>query len=427
MNATLSLFAVLPLLAAWMPAQVDVRLAKVPDLVRLPAAAGSNLLLEVECSAAPAAIWLATDAESRDRVPLQPAGNLRFQGNLADPRIAALLPAGRDHGELFVFAQIGAATTRSTAIGWARGTAEETVARCLLRHRGGTTTTLQPDQRTWLDPRTLEALELQGAGARQATAVARLDDGEVPLVRRGDQGLWVLANDGALRERLLAAARLEVEFRRGAQSTLFDFDLVPDRLALPDGQATFVVQQRGKAPVPGSRNWLTVRIDDITMGRVLLDVTDGNGAIVVAQRLVNERDFVELPLAGERCVLVVDKLVNLLIGDDHAEFTVRPAAGFQPDRIGLLLRAVAASPDTFLREGAEHTGPVAAQFLLARLGGPVGRAVTVDEFVDRIASRSSRTGEPYHVRATDGTVTTMQQWLRTELQRLDAQPKQADR
>jgi hypothetical protein len=422
-----STFAALSLFAACIAAQADVRLTKVPDVVRLPAAAGSNLLLEVECSAPPTAIWLAVDATSRDRVPLQPAGERRYQANLADPRIAGLLPAGRDQGELFVFAQVGNAVTHSAAVGWARNSADEAAARCVVRQRNGTTAIAAADRRTWLDPQQIESLELQGAGARQATAVARIDDVEVPLVRRTDQGLWILDNDGALRERLLAAAALEIEFRRGAQSTLFPFDLVPGKLALPDGQAKFVVKQRHTAPVPGSRNWLTVHIDDITMGRTLLDVTDGNGTVVVPQQFVNERDFVELPLAGERHVLVVDKLVNLLIGDDHAEFLVRPAAGFVPDRIGQLLRAVAASKDTFLREGAEYTGPVAAQFLLARLGGPDGRQTTVDKFVDELASRSSRTGEPYHVRAADGTVTTMQEWLRAELKRLESPPQQRGR
>jgi hypothetical protein len=413
------------LLLAGAPAQDGVRIVKVPDVVRLPAAHGSNLLLEVEVDGAASEVWIASDLASRDRVALSPAGERRHQLNLADPRIAAMLPAGRDDGELAVFAKVGSGTVRSAAIAWSRATAPDAKVRCLVRSKGGTTAFVEQGASAWLDPATVERVELQGAGARQSSAVARVGEIELPLVRRAEQGIWVLEGGAALRERLQDEGTFEVEARLGGSSAVFGFAVVPGKLPLRDGRAQFVVQQRKSAAVPGSNGWLIVRLDDITMGGVLLDVETATGTVVVPQQIVHEREAVEFALADERYVLVIEKLVNLLIGEDHAELRVERAAGFRPDRIGQLVRAVGASEDVFLREGKEYAGPLAMQFLIARLGSVRGPGPTVDEFVDTFASKSSRTGEPYHVRRKDGTTVTMQEWLQAARRELEAKEKAA--
>jgi len=425
MNSTALAVPLSWLLLAQAPAQDGLRIVKVPDAVRLPAAAGSNLLLEVEVKGTATEIWIATDAQSRDRVALNPAGEGRWQLNLAEPQIAAMLPAGRDGGELTVFAKVGTTTVRSAAIGWSRAAAADTKVRCLVRSRNGTTAFVDPDTSAWLDPATVERIELQGAGQRQSAAVARIGEVEQPLTRRAEQGLWVLEGGATLRERVQDAEAVEIEAKLGGSSFVFPFAVVPGKLPLRDGRAQFVVQQRRSAQVPGSNGWLVVCIDDITMGGVLLGIETATGTVVVPAQVVHERDAVEFALADERYVLVIEELRNLLIGEDHAELRVERAAGFQPDRIGQLVRAVGASEDTFVREGKDWTGALAMQFLVARLGSIKGPGPTVDEFVDTIASKSSKTGEPYHVRRKDGTTVTMQEWLqaaRKELEAKDAAP-----
>ena len=120
---------------------------------------------------------------------------------------------------------------------------------------------------------------------------------------------------------------------------------------------------------------------------------------------------------------MIEKLVNLLIGDDHAELRVERAAGFQQDAIALLIRAVGASEDVFVREGKDYAGDLAMQLLIAKLGSHRGKAPTVDEFVDTIASQSSKTGEPYRVRRKDGTTVTMREWLLQARRELEAKEK----
>ena len=419
MRATLAL-AVLSSVVTTLCAQGGIRLVAVPSPLVLPAP-GATLLLDVEVVAdsPPDEVWLATDAAAVDRVPLTPSGKDRFQRNLADAVVANLLPAGRDQGSFFVFVRRGKLVTQSAAIGWTRATAGDAKLRCVVRSRGAATRTVATDKPSWLDVEAFERIELQGAASRQSTAVARIDDVELPLVRRADDGLWVLDADARLRERMHAAVAFEIEVRQGGTSTLFAFQCVPAVLRVEPEKTVFDVPQRRRAVVPGSNGWLEVRIDDITMGRVQFELVDAEGAPIVASRPVRERDRVDFALAKQRYVLVVKRLVNSLVGEDHAEFAIEPAEGLQPDLIGELLRAVEASEDTFLREGKEYAGVLAAQFLLGKVRTQE-REPTVDAFIDELASKSSRTGEAYRVRRKDGTEITMREWLVAERKKLES-------
>jgi hypothetical protein len=421
----LSALSALSALAAATPAQdarptvpVGVHLVTVPERLRLPAEPGGNLLLQAEVASADA-VWLAAAATAADTVPLVATGDGRHQTNLADPRIAVLLPAGVDSGELFVFARARGAVVRSAGIGWSRAPSPAGAVRCFLRSPQGTRI-VEREQRAWLDLGRTTTLEVHGAGARQGAARARWSEIEQPLRRRADHALWQLDVDDALRERCMREPVLELELQLGSEVVLFAFDLVPPTLDVPPDGTPFTVAQRRRGHVPGSRDWLGVRLGDLTMGKVRLELTTAEGTELAPAREVHERDHVEFALGATQYVLVVDRLVNHLLGDDHGEFTVRPAAGFRADRIGLLLRAVAASGDTFVREGKEYDGPMAAQFLLARLGSHRGTPPTVDEFVATFASQSSRTGVAYQVRTAGGATITMREWLQQQLDRIEA-------
>ena len=402
-------------------AQDGIRIVTVPERLQLPAASGANLLLEVEVDGTAEAVWLSTDAAAVDRVPLAAAGANRFQRNLADAAVADLLPAGRDRGSLFVFARRDGRVGQSAAIEWTRATAVEGTLRCVVRSRGRATRTVAADTPCWLDVAALQRIELQGATARQATSVARFGELELPLVRQRDDGLWLLDADERTRERMHAARTFEIEARQGAASTLFAFRCIPAALRLDPARATFTVPQRKRAWLPGSDDWLQVHLDDITGGRVRLEIVTAEGNTVVEPRFVQERDHVEFSLGKGTYVLAVKRLANSLVGEDHAEFTIDGKENVAPDRIAQLMRAVEQSGDTFLREGREYTGSMAAQFLLGKVRAHGGEP-TVDEFVQNLASRSTRSGEAYQVRKKDGTVVPMRAWLEAELQKLEATP-----
>src|SRR5690606_21482087 len=142
----------------------------------------------------------------------------------------------------------------------------------------------------WLDAMQFERIEIEGADPRQSRAVARLAQIDLPLVRREANATWVLDPTPELRERLAESADFEIELRLGSATESFRFRSVPARLDLPQGAASFTVQQRKRGAVPGSRGWLEVRIDDITAGRVLFELVRADGSVAVPALDVHERD-----------------------------------------------------------------------------------------------------------------------------------------
>ncbi|MFO1077759.1 MAG: DUF5329 family protein [Planctomycetota bacterium] len=395
-------------------AQDAVRLTRVPERVVLPAPSGSNLVLEVEVMGAAKRVWLARTERDLDGVPLTAAGNARYQLNLADARVLDLLRAGEASGSFRVNAGIGDATVASAPIAWSRGDAPVARVRCHVVGDGAEPVVLGSDGEHWLDLAQCTRLEIHGVGAplAQAKLVAGTTDLPLPWLR--DRRRFGLDLNDGVQKALQAAGRATIDVQCGDELVQFAFRVVPDRVGGELGEV-FPVMQRQRAFVPGTRDWLEVRIDDITMGQVLLEVVDANGRPVVAARHVADRDDVPFALGGQRYVLFVDRLVNKLIAEDWAELSVRPAADFRPDLIARLIRRVDSAADVkFVREGQPYDADIAAQFLRARRLALRGPAPTPREFVE-VASKSSRTGEPYHVQKADGTLVPARDWLLEQL------------
>jgi len=81
-----------------------------------------------------------------------------------------------------------------------------------------------------------------------------------------------------------------------------------------------------------------------------------------------------------------------------------------------LLAFVAASECRFVRGGVEHVAREARDHLALKLDVARPLIGSADAFVDRVASGSSLTGEPYRVRCGDGE-STAKAWLAGELAR----------
>ena len=86
-----------------------------------------------------------------------------------------------------------------------------------------------------------------------------------------------------------------------------------------------------------------------------------------------------------------------------------------------LLAFVASSDCRFLRGGDEHDGKAARDHLMRKLEVARPKLSTADQFVDRVASSSSMTGEAYKVRCGSRELTS-KSWLHGEL---DAYRKKA--
>lgn len=406
------LFAALGVVFA-LPAQ-GVRLVRVPERLVLPAPSGSNLMLEVEVVGGADRIWLARGELDDSGVPLAAVGEGRYQLNLADARVVGLVRAGEADGAFHVRARVGDRVVAGPPIAWSRGDAPVARARCHVKGGGEPATVVGLDGEHWLDVARTDRLEVHGVAAPLARVklVAGTTDVLLPW-RGGEQGFALDLNEG-LRTALQQAAACTLDVRAGDDVAQFAFRIVPDRIDAAANEP-FVVMQRRAAFVPGTRQWLEVRIDDITMGQVLLTVVDATGRDVVAARHVADHDDVPFRLGTDDYVLYVDRLVNKLVADDWAELSVHPAAGFRPDVLARLIRRVeAATGVVFVREGTDHGPAMAAQLLRARLASVRGPAPTPQEFLE-LCSKSSRTGEPYHVRKADGTVQPARDWLLEQL------------
>src|SRR5437870_2577349 len=67
-------------------------------------------------------------------------------------------------------------------------------------------------------------------------------------------------------------------------------------------------------------------------------------------------------------------------------------------KIAYLLKEIAASDLTFVRNGKNYTGEEASAHLKIKLDFAGNRIRTVDDFINDIASRSTVTNTPYYVR-----------------------------
>ena len=81
-------------------------------------------------------------------------------------------------------------------------------------------------------------------------------------------------------------------------------------------------------------------------------------------------------------------------------------------RIDAAIVRVEKSNLTFIRNGAEHTAAEAAGHMRDKLKLAGSAVKTYDDFVEKVASKSSLTGKPYLVKFSDGKTKEVGKWLR---------------
>jgi hypothetical protein len=101
------------------------------------------------------------------------------------------------------------------------------------------------------------------------------------------------------------------------------------------------------------------------------------------------------------------------------------AALSEHDKIEALLRRVEASGLIFIRNGSEYPAAKAASHLRMKWDYAGDRIKTARQFIDYLATRSSRSGKPYQVRLPNGQTLAAGDWLSARLAELEAPPKAA--
>jgi Family of unknown function (DUF5329) len=77
---------------------------------------------------------------------------------------------------------------------------------------------------------------------------------------------------------------------------------------------------------------------------------------------------------------------------------------------------------TFIRNGTPATATAAANHLRAKWKSAGHQVKTAAEFIEKIASRSSVSGQPYTIRLADGTETPSGDYLKKQLELIEQGP-----
>jgi hypothetical protein len=119
---------------------------------------------------------------------------------------------------------------------------------------------------------------------------------------------------------------------------------------------------------------------------------------------------------------------SVLVGVAGLLALTRPLARAEPPahektRIERLIHFVDSQKDMkFIRNGTEYTCAEAAKFLRGKMEAMGSDVSTAREFIERIGTKSSMSGQPYQVKFADGKTMLAAQFLGEELKRIEGQP-----
>lgn len=408
-------------------AEPSLRLVEIPEHLVLPLPEGTNQVLTAKVAGGKAkSVWLAVGESATEKVPLVPVGKGEYQVNLADPEIADVVRDAADRRQFRVFAELADGTViESTGVNFTLRPPEPPKARCYVYMRARPKDGVQVESgELWLAADEVTMVELRIEADLMPSGVrAEVAERVWPLEPANKDGLFQLQ----ISDKIRAAWQEEGELRIAYQVkpewvTAAVLKARPASLELA-AAVPFTVFQRTSEAIPGSRGYLRVYAGDITAGQVILELRAEDGANLIDKVSVRQGDSPEFELNGERYSLHVKRLANVLVGDDWAELEVHSSSAEPLSRIERLLDRIAEADVKFVREGQQYTGREAADHLRRKLAAAGSRIENVEDFIEKIASRSSTTGKPYHIKLADGTMVEAQQWLEEQLKRMAEEPQ----
>ncbi|HEX5137143.1 MAG TPA: DUF5329 family protein [Planctomycetota bacterium] len=445
-----SLLIALALFTGAAAAQDAVRLTGVPEELHVPLPAGRNVVLTAEIEKQePRAVWLAREKDARLRCLLSRVGAGRYQVNLADPEVAAVLAAGGD--SFHVFAELPDGTVISSiAVRYAAAPRLHAPPRVYVLMDGRRREVLEGPEDPFLEPAlrarlTGQSIVVTADGIEELRAragekgshwcppetVQGLEfefpkDAVQPAVevRAGDKSFPAEASGGALRIAIQKGMRRTWEEQgsidvlcteAGEEVLRLRFRAPPTRLDLPRGEVELTVTQRASKSVPGSQGYEAIYLDDITGGQVRLSLATAGGERLIDERSVREGDTVGFATRDALYALTVKKLANFLVGDDYAVLAVARASPEMEEaeqaEISGLLDVLEKADVVFVAGKEERTAAQVAAALREESKRGSGTAPTLGQFIARFASRSAETSEEYRVREKDGTLVPARTWL----------------
>jgi ribonuclease HI len=216
------------------------------------------------------------------------------------------------------------------------------------------------------------------------------------------------------------------------------------------------IAQRSQLPWPRrdgkGQSDLLMSIGDITGGGVSTTMLSTPSKRVLLSAWMRTGDEVAFEYEAQWYRLSLTQLDNQLIGTDYARFALRPsaqgsalAAAEQPEtsaesvpqvtggqsaqatnakmEIDALIDGLSKLDAQFIRNGESHSAREAAEHLRRKLkrAGITPEQLTAELFIEKLATGSSMTGEPYQIEWPDGHREAAADYLRGELHKLRGQ------
>lgn len=425
-----------------------INLNGVPDRLTFPLPEGSNVVLTATVSGgAVETVYLMRDRDgSEDRparrtppgphdtasarkvgerrsVRLTPLGEGKYQINLADPAVLAEIRRGGSSGSFRIMATTAdKRLISSIAVCYAVTVAPPPDAVVRAVRGGQAATSVTCEYYTWLAPHELDRLEVVWEGAAAASARATAGQRSWDFTPGREPGCVALPLSSDIREAWERAGLLKVTCGYGEDTArvLRWLRAIPSTLNASGNLVKVTVYQRSSKFVPASNQYLSLHLEDITRGQVLVTLDTAEGQRLVDTESLRPGAAVDFEFGGQRYTLKAEQLVNELIGADYGVFSVSHLRLPEREKIDRLLERVEQSGLIFIRNGEEHNSLAAAAHWRRKFEAEGPRVNTLEEFIEKIASRSSLSDQPYQVRLSDGTVAETGPWLRAQVTTLSA-------
>ena len=188
------------------------------------------------------------------------------------------------------------------------------------------------------------------------------------------------------------------------------------------------IAQRAVRPIRGTKERLRLSVGDITKGSVAVEIRYKNAKAVLPAVDLKQGDSKSFEFEGHRYVISVKELKNSLIGEDFATIVIASAKAdeqektlTEPEKTERLLATVGSLKDAvFVRNGSDHTPEDAVAHLRRKLKSDTQSQTSAKSFIERLATRSSTTGDAYLIRYADGTTVPAGEFLAKKLQEIEA-------
>ncbi|MDP7254938.1 MAG: DUF5329 family protein [Planctomycetota bacterium] len=404
-----------------------LRLKGVPNRLVLPAPAGTNLILTATLTSGSArTVWLAKKKDSKLRLFLTKVGDREYQINLADAEVAGALRAAGGANRFKIFAEVKKGQViESLPVNFSAGYVRSPVPVFYLAYADPKSERRKIVRRvSWQQIGQEKSIEAKFNGpAPEKGARARFNEELKTFAATADASVLRLELSEELKGQMSRYGLISLQYSRGKYfETYGSLRPIPDEIEIRNPPLTVTVLQRRSGSLPGSNDYLMARLGDITAGQVMVSLHTAEGKSIIPATSLQQGQEVPFRFGGQAYSLVLKELVNVIFGTDWAKLEVLRMRVSERSKIERILKHTETAKIEFIRDGKKYTSAEGAEHLRKKLAAAGHEVKTLEDFIEKIGSKSSLTGKPYQVALPDGKTVNAGEWLKNAAKALDKPP-----